>query len=61
MPSFDVEARYLNDKVKFTVDAIDTKGALQAARTEARNIFSFQSAPGVSEPTVSVKPTKEAE
>ncbi len=53
--TYKVIAKRYGDSVEFSVDAESTKEALQKARTEANDIFSYK--PGdANAPTVSVKP-----
>ncbi len=51
---FKVTAKRYGDSVKFAVEADDTKGALQAAKAEANDIFGYTGGAGA--PTVSVEP-----
>lgn len=55
---FKVLARQYGDSVEFEVDAADTKGALLAARAEARSLFGYK-ASDANAPTVAVKPVSE--
>ena len=55
---FKVIAKRYGDSVEFAVDAGDTKSALQAAKTEANDIFGYH-AGDAGAPTVSVKPVLE--
>lgn len=52
---FKVTAKRYGDSVKFVVAADDTKGALQAAKTEANDIFGYRTG-DAGAPTVSVEP-----
>ena len=52
---FKVTAKRYGDSVKFAVEADDTKGALQAAKAEANDIFGYR-AGDAGAPTVSVEP-----
>jgi len=57
---FKVTAKRYGDSVKFTVEADDTKSALQAAKAEANDIFGYR-AGDAGAPTVSVEPIVEKE
>jgi len=52
---FKVTAKRYGDSVKFVVEARDTKSALQAAKTEANDIFGYRTG-DAGAPTVSVEP-----
>jgi len=52
---FKVIAKRYGDSVMFAVEANDTKGALQAAKTEANDIFGYRTG-DAGAPTVSVEP-----
>ena len=52
---YKVTAKRYGDSVKFAVEADDTKGALQAAKAEANNIFGYRTG-DAGAPTVSVEP-----
>jgi hypothetical protein len=57
---FKVTAKRYGDSVKFTVEADDTKGALQAAKAEANDIFGYRTG-DAGAPTVSVEPIADKE
>jgi len=57
---FKVTAKRYGDSVKFAVEADDTKGALQAAKAEANDIFGYR-AGDAGAPTVSVEPIADKE
>jgi len=57
---FKVTAKRYGDSVKFVVEAEDTKGALQAAKAEANDIFGYR-AGDAGAPTVSVEPIADRE
>lgn len=57
---FKVTAKRYGDSVKFAVEADDTKGALQAAKAEANDIFGYRTG-DAGAPTVSVEPVPSAE
>jgi len=57
---FKVTAKRYGDSVKFTVEADDTKGALQAAKAGANDIFGYR-AGDAGAPTVSVEPIVDKE
>ncbi len=52
---FKVTAKRYGDSVKFTVEAEDTKQALQEAKMEANDIFGYKTG-DAGAPTVSVEP-----
>jgi len=52
---FKVTAKRYGDSVKFAVEADDTKGALQAAKAGANDIFGYRTG-DAGAPTVSVEP-----
>ena len=52
---FKVTAKRYGDSVKFTVEANDTKSALQSAKTKANDVFSYR-AGDAGAPTVSIEP-----
>ncbi len=52
---FKVIAKRYGDSVEFTVEAADTKAALQKAKIEANDIFGYK-AGDAGAPTVSLKP-----
>jgi len=53
--NYKVTAKRYGDSVKFVVEANDTKGALQAAKAEANDIFGYRTG-DAGAPTVSVEP-----
>jgi len=57
---FKVTAKRYGDSVKFAVGADNTKGALQAAKAEANDIFGYR-AGDAGAPTVSVEPIADKE
>lgn len=57
---YKVTAKRYGDSVKFVVDADDTKGALQAAKSEANDIFGYRTG-DAGAPTVSVEPIADKE
>ena len=57
---FKVTAKRYGDSVKFAVEADDTKGALQAAKAEANDIFGYRTGEAGA-PTVSVEPIGDKE
>lgn len=56
--NYKVTAKRYGDSVKFVVEANDTKGALQAAKAEANDIFGYRTG-DAGAPTVSVEPIVE--
>lgn len=59
---FKVTARRSGDSASFMVEALDTRDALQKARTEANRVFDYHSGTSVgAPPTVSVVPIIEKE
>ena len=52
---YKVTAKRYGDSVKFAVEANSTKGALQAAKAEANDIFGYRTG-DAGAPTVSVEP-----
>ena len=57
---FDVKAKQYGNSISYEVEAFDIKGALKAALKDAKDYFDYKDGVGVPEPTVSVKPSKEA-
>jgi len=57
---FKVTAKRYGDSVKFVVEADGTKGALQAAKAEANDVFGYRTG-DAGAPTVSVEPIADKE
>ncbi|MCK9600842.1 MAG: hypothetical protein M0R06_17505 [Sphaerochaeta sp.] len=55
---YKVTAKRYGDSVKFIVDADDTKGALQAAKSKANDVFGYRTG-DAGAPTVSVEPIED--
>ena len=58
--AYKVIAKRYGDSVEFVIDAADTKGALQSAKSEANDIFGYRTG-DAGAPTVSVKPIEDTE